>query len=328
MIFVVDSPIRFHDRCGNRSNLSCFQSSGYVCYCSGEKGRASCLRYDEDFDRCSVCLNSGRCIREDQRETASSVCICPSCYSGARCQFHLDSFEVTYDTLLYHDLTSSYQHIVASCVIGCMLLIFIVALVNNVCAFVTFRRPQCLRVGVGNYLLCLSVVNQVTMAFLLLRLIHVIVLLSRPQSARYLPSFLCGLFAYGVENGLYVSYWLVSIVSIERVYNTLAPTGQWLKTPDFSRRSLLVVIVLVLISTSHHAIFFEESDTGEEQGPRSCILSFPATSRDRWTLMNQIVSILHSFVPLLINVGCTVTMTSMVIKSKVRVRSTPRSELT
>jgi hypothetical protein len=304
----------------------CFRGSGYVCYCDVRRERASCLRYDEDLDRCSVCLHGGRCVTENPSDPTVSVCVCPSCYSGDRCQFYLDSFEVTYDTLLYHDLTSYRKYIVASCLIVCTSVAFVVALLNNVCTFVTFRRPRCLRVGVGNYLLCLSVVNQVTMAFLLLRMIHLSVLTSRPESAPHLPSVLCGLLAYGVENGLYVSYWLVSIVSIERVYNTLSPTGQWLKTPRVARRSLLVVIMVVLISTGHRVIFFRESNTGEAGAIHSCILSFPTTSRHRWVMINQMVNILHSFVPLIINIGCTLTMMSMVIKSKVRLRAAPRCE--
>jgi hypothetical protein len=326
MNVLVESPILFHSICSNDSKLICFESSTYLCYCDMRR-RASCVRYDEDLDACSVCLHGGRCVSDGGHlGVISSVCICPSCYSGDRCQFHLNSFEVTYDTLLYQDLTSSHSHLVASLLMACLLLVFLLALPSNLCALLTFRRPRCLRVGVGHYLLCLSVVNQVTMTFLLLRLTHVTLLITRPQSARYLPSGLCGLFAFGVENGLYVSYWLVSIVSIERVASTLSPTGQWWKTPRVARCSLLILILSVLISTSYRLIFFRESDIGEEKARRSCILSFPVTSRDRWAMLNQMVNIVHCFVPLLINIGCTVTMIWVVMKSKLRLRSAPRCE--
>jgi hypothetical protein len=88
---VVNSPIQFHGLCSNGSKMGCFEGRGYVCYCDGRRSRASCVRYDEDLDRCGACLHGGRCVIGDRGEPTSSVCICPSYYLGDRCQFDLNS---------------------------------------------------------------------------------------------------------------------------------------------------------------------------------------------------------------------------------------------
>jgi hypothetical protein len=312
----------YHRFCRNVNESLCFRDYGYLCICNQDRRRATCFLYAEELDQCAHCFGDARCITNDPKQTNVFYCICPYCFSGARCQFSLNSFEMTFDTLLHQDLTSSYKHTFAAFLIALSLLAFLIALPSNLFAFVTFRQPQCLRIGISHYLLALSVINQLAMAFFCIRLIHLTILKTKPEWAQHLASLSCGLISYCLENGIFISYWFASIVSFERVFTILNPTDRSRERPRFARRLLFTMIGFVLLSSNVHRIFFFKKFVDDEkQGISSCIFSFTTGTRHRWIIgLDKAVTILHVFVPLAINLGCTVMVISIVVKSKIRLR--------
>jgi hypothetical protein len=52
--------------------------------------------HDIEIDHCKKCLSNGKCLKVDQ----DFICLCSQCYQGDRCEFNLQAFSFTIDSLL------------------------------------------------------------------------------------------------------------------------------------------------------------------------------------------------------------------------------------
>jgi uncharacterized membrane protein YidH (DUF202 family) len=206
--------------------LFCFRDDKYICICDEKHTRVECFSYNNQLDRCSYCQAHGRCLKDEENDF---ICICPPCHSGKRCQFSFESFSFTFDQLFFQDLLSNnpvkrqttfYFLIITPC------LLFLLGLLNNICCFVTFRRPKCLRNGIGQYIFYMSIVNRINLT---IRLIHRTVNISNPYSYPTFDNALCKISSYLLTSSTHTTYWLSSLIAIERIYVVLFLNEQWLK---------------------------------------------------------------------------------------------------
>lgn len=75
-------------------------------------------------------------------------------------------------------------------------LLFLFGLLNNICCFVTFRRSKCVRVGIGYYLLCMSIVNEINLTFFALRLTHLTLNMTNFRSNPFVDKIVCKILNY------------------------------------------------------------------------------------------------------------------------------------
>ena len=294
----------------------CFRDNVYVCVCTDDHREVECFRYDYGLDQCSLCANGGRCLHGNRRERTDFLCICPPCHSGRRCQFTLKSFALTLDQLLYPDLLSNTKRQTIIVLLGFTVVSFLVGMANNLFSFVTLRQQQCLRNGVGHYLLTLSLVNQLTLAFLCARIIHIIVILSSSSPHTLINDVCCKIFSFGLTCLLRISFWIASLVAVERVYTTLFLTEQWLKQPHIARRFIAGIVGLVFLSAAYELVFIRSFSGNDDGTGTTCVSSYPLNHQKLWVGIHQTVSIFNMLVPLLINIGCTSTIIGTVIRTK------------
>ena len=288
----------------------------YLCICGTKHQHVECFIHDDQLDRCSQCLAGGRCLRGDHRKPNDFVCLCPPCYSGRRCQFSSKSFAFTLDQLFYADLTSSRKERTSALIIVFATLGFLVAIPNNLFSFVTLRQRGCLRNGVGNYLLCLSVVNQISLSFFLMRLMHLVISMIGGHAPSLIDDILCRSLNYLLTCSGRLVYWLSSLIALERVYMTVVISGQWLKKPSVARRLILLSIIIILICHSYELAFYKifQDFSGD---PRSfCVSEYPQHSRSFWSQVHLANTIIHSLVPFCINLCSTVIISVIVVKKK------------
>ena len=102
----------YHLPCQNQSlNLSCFYDDIHLCLCYDfdQQRLANCFKFDHNmkFD-CfgqSDCENDGQCFQDNPDCPTRSICICPPCFYGTRCQFSTSGFGLSLDAILgYHIL--------------------------------------------------------------------------------------------------------------------------------------------------------------------------------------------------------------------------------
>ena len=314
------SPIRYHHMCSDNSNVLCFRDRIYLCICVDNRTRVECFRYDDQLDQCSNCLSGGRCLQGDRGRSNDFLCVCPACYSGRYCQFSSTSFTFNLDQLFYTDLNSPGRKATMSLLIAFPLLGFFFALPNNLFSFVTLRRRACLRNGAGHYLLCLSVMNQITLGLLTSGLIHLSLRASMSQSNPLIQNLFCKLFNYLLTCCIRLTDWMASFVALERVYTTRFLNKRWLKQPWVARRLLALIFTIVFFSSADELAFLQSfSDVGEERG-EMCVVTFPMANRSLWIFIHQFVFGTHLLIPVLINIYCTYTITSIVVKSKMKLR--------
>ena len=316
------SPIRYHQICVTDPNRLCFRDDVYLCICAEKHTRVECFLYDDQLDRCKHCLNNGLCLQGNLRRSNDFLCLCPSCHSGEQCQFNTESFSFTLDQLFSPELFSDQRQKTIYLLIFFSLLLFFLALPNNLFSFLTLRRRQCLRYGIGHYLLWMSVINQLNLAFFVARLIHLIVKISDTSSSSMLDDLLCKASNYFLSSSTRLVYWLTSLISIERLYMTIFINGQWLKKPDIARR-LILVTFFVVFTTDLYEVFFYKSFSNVITSEGSiCVLEISRHERSRWMIFHLLFLVLNSLLPFLINLFSTITIILIIVNKKIKTLKT------
>jgi len=200
------------------------------------------------------------------------------------------------------------------------LLAFVVAIPSNLFSFITLRRQTCLRNGIGYYLLSLTLINQISLAFLAARLIHLTLIMSGFQSSGKLNDIFCKLVSYLLTCFSRLTYWLGLFVTLERVYTTIFLSKRWFKQPHIARRLLVLTTIVVFLSTAYELFFMKSLFISQDGNIAMCIPLFPTEHQSMWVFIHQFVSISHFVVPLLINIGCTGIILWIVIKTKMNIR--------
>ena len=311
------SPIRYHQICIQNRTRLCFRDDVYLCICAENHTRVECFLYDDHLDQCSHCLNGGRCLQSDRRRSSDYLCLCPSCHFGRHCQSSTGSFSFTLDQLFSIDLQESRRETVLPLLIFFSLFTFLLAVPNNLFSFVTLRRRRCLRQGVGHYLLWMSVVNQINLAFLVIRLIHLLVQISDTSPSSISDDVLCKSLNYLLSSSTRLVYWLTSLISIERLYTTVSLRGHWLKQPHIARRLILFIFSVVFVSDLYELFFYKSFSSSIDGQGSICLLQISATDRSRWLTFHLLFLILHSLLPFLINLFSTITICLIVVKKKI-----------
>jgi hypothetical protein len=280
-----------------------------------------CFLYDYQLDQCSYCLAGGRCLKGDRSKSNDYICLCPPCHSGTKCQFNSNSFAFTLDQLFFTDLNSVKQQKITLCLLIIIpLLLALIALPNNIFPFATFRRKKCLSNGAGYYLLLISIINQINLSILVARIIHLSISITGLQSHPLVDNILCKVLNYLLICFTRIAYWLVSFVATERVYTVVFLKGQWLKKPYVAQRLIALMFFIVFASGAYELVFIGSFSFNDDGDNSMCVIEFPMTSRLNWMLIHRIVWIIHSMLPILINLCCTITMIYIITKSKMNIR--------
>jgi hypothetical protein len=312
------SPFKYHHLFRSNQTLLCFYDLNYLCICDENHSRVDCFGYDHSLDYCSHCIAGGRCLKGDDNDY---ICVCPLCHSGRFCQFSSESFSFTLDQLFSADLLSNnrtLRHATIYLLIIGSSIMFLLGLVNNIFAFVTFRRRKCRRNGTGQYLLFMSIINQINLGLFTLRLIHLTInIISRPFHP-LVNVILCSGLNYLLITSSRITYWLVSLIAIERVYTILFLNKRWLRKPYIARRLIILTSMSILITGAYELVFVT-SHSGFNDGKSAiCVLEFPL-HRPIWKYIHQSVTIINALLPFLINLCCMITIIYVVVKKKMAV---------
>ena len=273
---------RYHQICRNTSEAFCFLDQTYLCICQVDRHRADCFIHDPHIDHCSQCLSNGKCLRGDLDETNNYLCLCPRCHRGDRCEFNIEAFGFTLDALL---IESSKTMKIVYVLIAFVL--FFVGLFNNLCSFLTFKRPTPRKAGVGNYLLIITCFNQLALLCLLGKIIQITFEVTNLKSCQILP------FLFSVFTRL--TYWLASWVTIDRLLIIFFPTA------TFWKKSTLSIIVSIITTFSlfamHvHEVIYYTTIQHLSTGSSICVTNF----RTHWIFTyNRVSTLVHYLGPFL-----------------------------
>ena len=192
------------------------------------------------------------------------------------------------------------------------ILLFLIGGMNNVCCYVTFNRPKPLLVGSGHYLRASSIVNQIALLILLLKLLHLVLSLKAYITHQLVNTILCKALSYLVGCSNRISYWLMGMVAVERVYVTWYLRGTRLKSPRIAKRIIAAIIIGVIICDVHELIFYQSIEDPKKNSTW-CVTSYPSDI----TIYNQVNIILNYILPFLINLLSTIILIILIVRRRV-----------
>ncbi|CAF4187063.1 unnamed protein product [Rotaria sordida] len=93
--------------CQKRSPLlSCFYDDNHFCFCNDydHQRLTNCFEFNHGIEHnCfgqSNCENDAHCLQDKATCPQTSICVCPKCFYGARCQFTSNLFDLSLDAIL------------------------------------------------------------------------------------------------------------------------------------------------------------------------------------------------------------------------------------
>ena len=92
--------------CRQNKRLMCFYDEIHMCICDLDRF-SNCFTFDHstiyNCQSYSVCQNSGQCFQDNVTCPLVSICVCPDCFYGTKCQFSTQGFVLSLDNILgYH----------------------------------------------------------------------------------------------------------------------------------------------------------------------------------------------------------------------------------
>ena len=202
---------------------------------------------------------------------------------------------------------------------------FLIGALNNVCCFITFNRPKPLLVGSGHYLRTASIINQLTLLMLLLKLLHLVLSVKGYVVHQLMNTILCKLLSYLLVCSSRISYWLMGMVAVERVYVTWYLKDIWFKSPRIAKRIIATLIIGVTVCDVHELIFYqsiEDPKSLDLNNSTWCVTSYPSAI----STYHQVNIIWNYILPFLINILSTITLIILIIRRRTSAKKTDCTE--
>jgi Low-density lipoprotein receptor domain class A/EGF-like domain len=293
---------QYHRFCRNGSRLICFHDDIYFCLCEKEDQRAECFIRNARDGRCTNCLSGGKCFQGDHKDFNEFICICPPCHKGYLCEFNMEPFGFTLNSLLadFPTKVKLTYLILAS-------LFFSIGLFNNYCSLITFKRASPRTFGTGSYLLIVTCLNQLGLLCLLWKFIEI--------SFRPYDRISCKTISFLLSVFTRSTYWLNSWISVNRCLVILVPNSPALKNSRLAI-GISVFTVLVLLCMHVHELIHYTIIRHLSSGLSLCVTNFGTRSVSTY---NQISTLVHYMAPFFIQ---TVSITLLIVfaaRSRARV---------
>jgi hypothetical protein len=296
------------------SKPKCFYDDGYLCICTADNHRAECFTLPSN--NCSKCLSNSRCVQDvtvDLGKQPGFLCICPRCYFGHICEFSTLAFSFTLDSLIVKDLFK-----VRFVYLSIALVLFLIGLLNNICSFSTFKRGATRTVGIGNYLYMISILSQLSLLLLLLKIIHILISSSNVlDNVELLNTIMCKTISYLLSASTRSTYWLLSLITIERLYLVLYPTATLLRKPIVAI-GLGIITIMIVFGMHIHEIFYY-TIVKDANNSTLCVIDFVEAHILRY---DRVTVLFHSLAPFIIQ---TISITSLIVLlTRIRTKANKR----
>ena len=302
----------YHLPCQRRSPpLSCFFDANYFCLCEdfGQGRISNCWEFNSSMKHdCfgeSNCENGGRCLQDRFICAQTSICLCPKCFFGSRCQFSSNLFGLSFDAILAPHIQPHISiHDQPSIVKVSMVLtitLSTVGLINGLLSLITFKNQAPQKGGCGLYLLVLSIMTLLIVIVLTLKFSILLIAQITCMTNGSFLRFQCISMNF-LLNVCMVAYdWLGACVAIERAV-TIGKGAKFHKDTSKKAAKYMIPLLFLLLSmtTIHDPIYRRllYDDNDEEQTRIWCIVTYSPALQT----YNTFVNIVHFLAPFTLNI--------------------------
>ena len=295
------SVFKYHQICQNNTRLVCFHDESYFCICENDHYRAICFIHNPQLDRCDKCLSGGKCLQGDLTDPNDFLCLCPSCHQGRQCEFSMEAFGITLDSLIV-----GYGKQIKIIYVSIISLLFIVGLFNNFCSLITFKRAAPRKFTVGNYLLIVSCLNQVALLCLLFKFVEIAIGSFGVGS--------CKVVSYSLSVITRSTYWLTSWITVDRLLLVLFSNSSFQKNPRISI-GISVFTLLILFAMHVHEVIYYTIIPHLSTDSLICITNFET---ELLFTYNRISTLIHYLLPFSIQVVCITLLIVFAARSRAK----------
>jgi hypothetical protein len=161
----------------------------------------------------------------------------------------------------------------------------------------------------------MSIVNQLNAVFLVIRFLHLTVDVVSPYAFSTFDTVFCKLANYCLLSLTRITYWLSTLIAIERLYVAVFLNGRWFNSPQIAHRISSLIIVTILITSAYELVFIKSEISGDDGDAAVCVMIFPHNA-PWWKYLHNAIVIIDSLFPFLINLVCTIGIICIVTKKK------------
>ncbi|CAF0920155.1 unnamed protein product [Adineta ricciae] len=286
-------------------HVSCFHDNAtFMCLCTNER-HANCFPFDFSLNyQCNGkhdCKNNAKCYQDRSVCRHSTICICPECFYGTRCQFSTKGFGLSLDAILGYQIRPRIsihrQLITVKISIILIIIISMIGFLNSLFSFLTFQSENLRRVGCGLYLLSTSIISFLCMIVFNWKFwIFLLSQMSLIENSNFLH-FHCMFIEYFLRSIVIIGDWLNACVAIERIFTVINGVKfNKRQSKQIARWIIVIIILLTFISMIYDPLYRKlVTDQGEER--IWCLVQY----RNSIEVLNSTINIIHFIVPFLIN---------------------------
>ena len=202
----------------------------------------------------NACENGARCFQDDSRCPQTSVCICPACFYGTRCQFTMNGFTLALDAIpgerIRPNLSFRHQSSLIQITFIMTIIMMLIGWINVIFALITFKNRKLREVGCGYYLFGSSLSTLLTMTMFAVKFILLLVIQMGSLTNRTYLAVQCSSVDFLVRIGLNMDQWLNTCVAIERASTIIE--GAHFNKVKYAIPTLLIVVILSTIYDPIH----------------------------------------------------------------------------
>jgi hypothetical protein len=312
----------YHLPCQNQLlNLSCFYDDVHLCLCYDfrQQRLANCFNFDHQMKfNClgrSVCENDAECLQDDPTCPTRSICICPPCFYGIRCQFRTNGFGLSLDAILgYHILPNvslNDQPFIIKMSLALTIIFMIGGLLDSILSIMTFKNKVVLEVGCGLYLLSSSITTLLTTIMFELKFFILLLAQMTIISNRSFLLFQCHSIDFLLRICLYMDQWLNACVATERAFTIIKGANFNKKKSKRTAKFVIILLVIVIGGTSIHdpisrGLIDEGSNDDDDDNVKRtwCIVNYGSVLYT----YNSMINTIHFFGPFIINLISTIIL--------------------
>ncbi|UJR17119.1 hypothetical protein I4U23_004015 [Adineta vaga] len=319
----------YHIPCREIIELNCFYDEVHLCLCTNDR-QANCFEFDYnktyDCDGTNICEHSGKCFLDDDHCPTSSVCTCPNCFFGSKCQYSTQGSTLSLDIILgYHirpNLLFYQQRIIVKIALILMSFIFVFGVINSFLSFQTFRQEQVQNVGCGLYLYTSSIISMMIILFLTLKFSFLLIIQMNFVSNRTFYYIQCLSIDFILRSLVCTTDWLSAFVALERAINAMmGVTFNKMKSKQMAKRIIWLILIFSSISFMYDPLHRDLS-TDEEEEHTWCVTKYSSTMR----IIDRIMNIFHFSIPFLINLLSAIVIIFTVARTRSQSQKTKSYE--
>ncbi|CAF1360066.1 unnamed protein product [Adineta steineri] len=290
--------------------LLCFYDDSHFCLCNdyGKERVANCFEFNASIEHnCfgqSNCENGAQCLQDKYICPQTSICICPKCFYGKRCQFSSNLFGLALDGILgYHIqpyINMKHQPHIVQVSAALTMIVIIVGFINGFLMFITFKNKELRKTGSGLYLLTSSMTTLCTVIIFALKFWILIIAQITYMTSRSFLYFQCMSFDFLLRINLNMDQWLTACVSLERAITTIkGPHFDKQKSKQSAKYIILFLFIILTMTTIHdpiHRHLLDDIDYDDEKRIW-CIITYSSSLH----IYDLLINSFHFFIPFLIN---------------------------